>query len=91
MLAELPLECVAGGVGWVVLQHGLKLTSRCTGSEAFLGGARSVTSCALFGATWLEIQSYVQTAAAYAMLGCAQKRPSCESRLASASAWPGAT
>ena len=51
----------------------------------------SPTTCALPEATLHELQSNLQMAAICAGLGDAQERPSCEPRLAAASAGPGAT
>ena len=51
----------------------------------------SADTSLLLGATQHELQSYLQMSATCAGLGGAQLRPSCEPRLAAASAGSGAT
>ena len=87
-----PLECVSCGGGKVVILHGLKLSTMCTGSgPPRRCRPRSATNCALPGAIWHQLQSDLPMAATYAGLGGAQVKPRCEPRLAAASAKSGAT
>ena len=64
---SLTLKCVACEGGWVVLQHGLKLSTGCTGSEVSV--TSSVGTHVSPGATWHELQSNLQMAASSAGLG----------------------
>ena len=87
-----PCKCVTYGGGWIVIWHGLKLTTGCTGS----GASREVQTkvnhyCALPRTTQYELQSNVQMATTCAQLGVSQKRPCFKPRLFAASARPEAT
>ena len=75
----------------MVFQCGLKPAATCTGSRASQAVQAKVSHCVLLGATGLELQSDLQMTAIFSGLGGAQERPSCKPRLATASAWPGAT
>ena len=86
------LEYVTYGGGWVVLQHGLELCTRCNGSGASQEVEAKVShSCVLPGSSGHDLQSDLQVATTCAGLGGAQVKPSCEPRLIADSARPGAT
>ena len=88
--AESAIECVVCGSAWVVLRHGLKLSTGCVQAPRRCT-PRSATTCALPRATQHELQNDLQMAATCTGLGGAQVRLSCKPRPATTDAKPGAT
>lgn len=90
LLFKSTLECAVHGGGSIVIQHGLNLSTMCTGSGVS-GGVRSTSPWALPKSTCHELQRYLQMAATSSELAGTQERPSCKPSLAAPTAQPKAT
>ena len=89
---SLTLECVACEGVWVVLWHGLKLSTESASSEPpWRSRPSSATACALPGTTQHELQKDMQMAAACVGLGGVQERLNYVMSPTAVSALPGAT